>query len=213
MAIQKQFQWGRSMLRLAPIGLTLVGLVAARPALAHHAMEGNTPANFLQGFLSGLAHPVIGLDHLAFVVAIGLLAAKQRGGWFFPLAFLLAAMLGTGVHVQAVDLPAAELAIALSVVIFGALLALDRHIHLGLLIGLGAIAGFFHGYAYGESIVGAQTAPLVAYLLGFTLMQWGVAAIAHQVGQRLLTLNMQLRFPALAIAAVGLVFLGAAIAG
>ena len=45
-------------------------LMAPQPALAHHALGGRIPSNFFEGFLSGLAHPVIGLDHLAFVVAI-----------------------------------------------------------------------------------------------------------------------------------------------
>jgi urease accessory protein len=36
------------------------------------------------------------------------------------------------------------------------------------LVGAG---GVFHGYAYGESIVGAQRGPLMAYLVGFTIIQ------------------------------------------
>jgi len=32
------------------------------------------------------------------------------------------------------------------------------------------IAGIFHGYAYGESIIGARVAALVAYLIGFTVI-------------------------------------------
>src|SRR5690606_36318240 len=35
-------------------------------------------------------------------------------------------------------------------------------------------AGVVHGYAYGESVVGAQPAPLLAYLVGFTLVQFVV---------------------------------------
>jgi hypothetical protein len=35
-------------------------LLAAAPASAHHVMGGRTPSTFLEGLLSGLAHPVIG---------------------------------------------------------------------------------------------------------------------------------------------------------
>jgi urease accessory protein len=44
------------------LALTLAGLVAATPALAHHAMDGQTPSTFVQGLLSGLGHPVIVLS-------------------------------------------------------------------------------------------------------------------------------------------------------
>ncbi|MGD1951584.1 MAG: HupE/UreJ family protein [Leptolyngbyaceae cyanobacterium] len=47
------------------------------PALAHHPMGGKTPSSFIEGFLSGVGHPVIGLDHLIFVIASGLLAAAM----------------------------------------------------------------------------------------------------------------------------------------
>jgi urease accessory protein len=32
-----------------------------------------------------------------------------------------------------------------------------------------------HGYAYGESIVGAETSPLAAYIAGFGVIQYVVA--------------------------------------
>jgi len=59
---------------------------------------------------------VIGLDHFAFVVAIGLLAAGQVCGVFIPAGFVLAALAGTGIHLFSFDLPAAETAIAVSVI-------------------------------------------------------------------------------------------------
>src|ERR1044071_6160591 len=40
-------------------------------ASAHHVMGGKMPTTFAEGFLSGLGHPVIGPDHLAFLLAIG----------------------------------------------------------------------------------------------------------------------------------------------
>ena len=58
-----------TVLGLIAIAILIIGI---EPAHAHHPMGGATPANFSQGFLSGLAHPIIGLDHLVFVIAIGL---------------------------------------------------------------------------------------------------------------------------------------------
>lgn len=155
-----------------------------QPASAHHAMGDQLPGNAWEGFLSGLAHPVIGLDHLAFVIAIGLLSAQSVGGAVLPACFLLAALAGTGLHVLSVTLPLAELAIALSVILIGIVLGLGRCLPKLALAGLMAGAGLFHGYAYGESIVGAEPAPLIAYLLGFTAIQSGIALLALTVARR-----------------------------
>ena len=45
-------------------------LFTTASASAHHVMGGKTPTTFVDGFLSGLGHPVIGPDHLAFLLAI-----------------------------------------------------------------------------------------------------------------------------------------------
>jgi urease accessory protein len=36
---------------------------------------------------------------------------------------------------------------------------------------LAVAAGFFHGYAYGEAVIGAEATPLAAYLVGLALVQ------------------------------------------
>ncbi|MGL5074445.1 MAG: HupE/UreJ family protein, partial [Waterburya sp.] len=118
------------------------------PALAHHPMGGKLPSNFTEGLLSGLGHPVIGIDHLAFVIAIGLLAAlTNRLGMVIPLAFMLTTAVGTLIHLQSIDLPVVELVISASVLLIGILLAQTNQTNLVLLTIISAIAGIFHGYA------------------------------------------------------------------
>lgn len=194
------------------LGLLLLGFVGVVPsAAAHHLMGGRVPANFFEGFLSGLAHPVIGLDHLAFVVAIGLLSIKQARGALIPLFFVVAAMAGTGLHVMRVDLPLDEIAIALSVIALGVFLALGKQLSFPVLAGLAAIAGLFHGYAFGESIVGAEMSPLVAYLLGFSAIQYVIAFLAFWLGGKLQNNPERsapfLRYFGYAICMLGVVFL------
>jgi urease accessory protein len=205
-------------LGLIATALTIAFFAIPQPAYAHHAIGGKTPVNLFEGFLSGLAHPVIGLDHFAFVVAIGLLAVGQRRGALIPAGFVVAAMLGTVIHVFQIDLPAAEVAIAVSVIIFGAMLVWRDRPHWLITLGLGAIAGLFHGYAYGEAIIGAQMFPLFAYLLGFTLIQYGVALVAFLVGNLALQKSANsspawLRLSGLAICAIGVVFLTSSVMG
>jgi urease accessory protein len=146
-------------------------------------MGSETPQTALEGFVSGLAHPVIGLDHFAVVVAIGLLASLKQRGFIIPLGFVLTSLVGTGLHLMGVDLPIPELVISASVLLVGVLLALKQTPALGGMAAAIAIAGLFHGYAYGEAIVSAGMSPLVAYLAGFTLMQLGVATIAAWMGR------------------------------
>ncbi|MEW5856731.1 MAG: HupE/UreJ family protein [Cyanobacteriota bacterium] len=192
--------------------------LCAQQAIAHHPMGGKTPSNLFEGFFSGLAHPLIGLDHFAFVVAIGLLAVGQVRGAFIPAGFVLTALAGTGIHLLNLDLPAAEIAIAGSVIVFGALLVTPNKPNWLVLLALGAIAGLFHGYAYGEAIVGAGMTPLVAYLVGFSLIQYGVALVALLIGNAVSRksatqpLSWQ-RFAGLAICSIGVVFLSNSILG
>ncbi|PIG92639.1 HupE/UreJ family protein [Gloeocapsopsis sp. IPPAS B-1203] len=190
--------------------LGILFLSTAQQALAHHALGSETPTNFFEGFLSGLAHPVIGLDHLAFVIAIGFIAAGQINGAMIPAGFVLAALVGTAIHLFSVNLPLTEIAIALSVVIFGAMLAIPHKPDWIVLLILGAIAGLFHGYAYGEAIIGAGMMPLVAYLLGFSLIQYAIAMLARAIGNLIIhkTPNRQImRLCGLAIGAIGIVFM------
>lgn len=165
-------------------------LLTATPALAHHMMGGKMPANFFQGFMSGIGHPLIGLDHLAFIVSVGLLAAIKRQGILIPIAFVLAAMLGTGVHLAQLALPGFELFVSGSILLFGILLTMrdspNTIPNTIIVAGLSAIAGIFHGYAYGESIFGAERTPLLAYLTGFTFIQLVISLSAFWIGKRII---------------------------
>jgi len=74
--------------------LSLVALLPL-PAAAHHPMGGAMPETLWQGFASGIGHPVIGLDHLAFLVAAGVLAAAlPRSSALRVLASFLIASMG-----------------------------------------------------------------------------------------------------------------------
>ena len=182
------------------------------PVFAHHPFGGNTPTNAVEGVLSGLGHPVIGLDHLAFVIAAGLLAAVIGRGLLIPISFVVGSLAGPGVHLMALNLPATEWVIAASVFLFGVLLSAKSQPKTPVVIGLAAVAGLFHGYAYGEAIVGAEMGPLVAYLLGFSFIQLAIALGAYWVGRTPLkataeSSGLTLRFAGFVICGVGAAFL------
>ena len=59
-------------------------------------MDGALPPTFMEGLLSGLGHPLIGVDHAAFIVATGFLLAllKDGLGGVLALAPALAGVVG-----------------------------------------------------------------------------------------------------------------------
>ena len=94
----------------------MVVLVSSTPpAFAHHLMGGRAPASFGEGILSGLGHPIIGLDHFAAVVAVGCLAAAHRSAYSLVIVFVLAMMGGVALHLHGATVPGAEILVALSV--------------------------------------------------------------------------------------------------
>lgn len=208
---------GRLLLGLS----VLIGMLSlAAPAFAHHPLDGRLPANFLEGLMSGVGHPVIGLDHLAFVIAAGLIAATRPKGVLIPVSFVLASLAGTGIHLMSFDLPAPEFVISASVLAFGAILAIGNRLSLTAVAMLAAVAGIFHGFAYGEGIFGAEPTPMVAYLIGFAVIQMAIAllfaAIGTSVAKRstaLPSLNLNLRFAGFTLAGIGLAFLSSVVLG
>jgi len=178
-------------------------------AWAHHPMGGEAPQTIINGLLSGLAHPVIGIDHLAFVVLVGLAAAMAGRSLLAPLAFIGATLVGTGVLLAGVVLPLVEAVVVASVVLLGALLMLGRRVMGPIALMAFAVAGVFHGWAYGEAVIGATPMPIFAYLLGFGVIQFLIAGgIATFVGPLLKQGQglVQARLAAAVCMGVGLVF-------
>ncbi len=190
------------------VALTLAGLAAATPALAHHPMGGMTPATLAQGLLSGLGHPVIGLDHLAALVGVGLVASRFARGLTLPAFWMAAMAAGVGLHLMSASLPYAETLVALSVVAIGLATTIRTTLPYALIAALFAAGGAVHGYALGEAIIGAEATPLAAYLVGLvavqTVLTTGVAFAARSFS------NGAFHKPALRLAGVAVAVTGVA---
>lgn len=199
-------------------GLTVIagGLAAVAAssslALAHHPMGGAMPDTLMSGLLSGLGHPVIGLDHLAFVVAAGIGAALAGSTIVLPALFIAATVAGCLLMaVGGVALPAAEYVIAASVAAIGLMLMSGVQFGAAAFGALFALAGLFHGGAYAEAVIGAEPTPLVAYLVGFALIQFAIMAAAAWATGRVATGEVQVathpRLAGAVVAGVGATFL------
>jgi urease accessory protein len=205
--VMRQCNTGRVAAVYLAAAVAVLTLAAAAPAQAHHAMGGGTPATLAQGLLSGLAHPVIGIDHLAFVVAMGVAVGVAGLNLAIPLLFIAASALGVALHVQGLALPVAEPIVAASVLIVGAAVAWGGKLGSWAWLSLFAIAGLFHGYAFGESVVGAERTPLVAYLAGLVIVQGAIATGIALASRRSRAGAVAPRLAGAAVAGVGFAIL------
>ena len=165
---------------IATLILGLAGLLLTSQGFAHHVADGEAPVSIMEGLLSGLAHPVIGIDHLAFLILMGAAASATPRRFLSPLVFVAGTIAGCLMVAAGTTFPGIEIAVILSVVVGGVLLLSGRRFSSSFYVGLFAVAGVFHGGAYGSSIIGAQIQPLLAYLIGFAAIQY---AISVGVGQ------------------------------
>lgn len=153
-------------------------MLAASPALAHHAMGGATPRTLWEGFASGIAHPVIGPDHFMFVVLAAVIFSFARAPWPLITTLIASAIAGTVLRVLPMEIPFAEAVVALTlvaagaIVLYRALSGADRDVTR--LAGIVALAGIAHGFAWGESVVGTDAPVLGSYLVGLAIVQAAV---------------------------------------
>ncbi len=130
-------------MRALPLALILTLLPGPLAAHPHHSHDG--------GFADGLAHPLLGLDHLLAMVAVGLWAALAGGRalWALPLTFL-AAMAAAGLAgVGGAEVDMVEHVILASVIVLGAAVALMWRAPLAAALPLVAVFGAAHGWAHG----------------------------------------------------------------
>lgn len=131
-----------------PAAFLLLFLLLPSLAQAHPNHEAAS------GIFSGLTHPILGMDHLCAMIAVGLWAA-QRGGrslWAVPLAFVSAMTVGAVAGMGGHTIPFAEQGIAASVLILGILIAAAVRLPIFASIGLVGIFAVFHGFAHGAEI-------------------------------------------------------------
>ena len=180
-------------------------------AFAHHPLGGEVPQTLLHGFLSGVGHPVIGFDHFAFVVAIGLIAAFHKQRTMMPAGYVLGTMAGTLLTISSIVLPLAELVITASVIIAGVIAMRGKLTSVMPMTVGAAIMGLFHGWAYGAAVVGAEATPIIAYLAGFGLVQMAIALsvgyVAVNIWKATSSESLQPRLAGALMAGVGVTYM------
>jgi urease accessory protein len=144
-------------------GAALAGLLW--PALAWaHVMQGQAA-----GFLSGVEHPVSGLDHVLAMISVGLWGAQlgTPAIWLLPVTFPMVMAFGGFLGLVGVPLPGVETGIALSAVLLGLMVAREARPPLWLAAALVSFFAIFHGHAHGTELPPGQSGLL--YSIGFVV--------------------------------------------
>ncbi|QLE50697.1 hydantoin utilization protein [Nostoc sp. C057] len=175
--------------------------------------DSHTITTWWEGFLWGLADPVIALDSLVGIVAIGLLSSMFVRGAAIAGCFALAAILGIVIHLFQLNFPGIEIAIAISTIVFSTMLMMPNQPNFVVLALMAISAGLFQGYTVADSIIGAEMLPLIAYIVGMTLTLFVVAMSAREIGGAMgmgeinRTLPWKISIAGFALCAIGIVFL------
>lgn len=174
-----------------------------KPMLAHHGGDITT----INGVWAGIAHPLMGLDHVTLIAAVGLLAARKNGCLIW--AFAASALMGLMLFLLGLQIPSAW-AIAIALLLVGALLTQAETVVTVLLVVGVAIAGFCHGYPHAALIKTVPSSTQVNFLLSFTLTQLTLGYMICGITRRLLPPNINLVLPGLGICGIGVVYLSSA---
>jgi urease accessory protein len=170
----------------------------------------HTGEGLADGFAGGFMHPLLGPDHIAAMLAVGLWGAFLGAPAIFllPVVFPLVMALGGVLGILGVPLPGIEIGIAVSAVVLGLMVALAAKPHIAVAAVLVGLFAIFHGHAHGTELPDGANA--LAYALGFVVAT-GLLHLAG-IGFGLLTKfpggRLAVRTAGGAIAVAGLVFLG-----
>ena len=163
--------------------LVVVSLLAM-PASAHHPLAGMPMETFAQGLLSGIGHPVLGFDHLFFVIVVGVAAVFTNRAKVAPMFFIGGMLVGVALILVGIQLPMVDLVIALSLLVLGCIVLAGKALSYKVAALLFAVVGVFHGWAFGGTLVGQESihAMVVSgYLIGLALTLWFIAVAAGYV--------------------------------
>jgi urease accessory protein len=165
---------GNSKMKSIFKGGLLALATAALPAVAYaHTGVGETA-----GLVHGFSHPISGLDHILAMVMVGVFAFQLGGRavWAVPATFVLIMAFGGALGIAGVNLPFVETGIALSVVVLGAVVALNVRASTAVAMGIVGLFAIFHGHAHGAEM--PENAGGAAYAAGFMI----ATALLHAVG-------------------------------
>ena len=160
------------------------------------------------GFLSGLQHPVSGLDHVLAMIAVGLWGAQLGAPavWLLPVTFPMVMAFGGTLGLLGVKPPGIEVGIALSAIGLGAAVLFEARPKLWMAAALVGFFAIFHGHAHGTELPAGANG--VLYSIGFVMATGLLHATGIGIGliHRWPAGQLALRVAGAAVALAGLAF-------
>lgn len=158
--------------------VTLLMLVLSSFDAVAHFLEGE-----VLGVADGFLHPLMGLDHLLAMSAIGFWLGGQETSYSFRMLALLLLSLVLGALLAVLPSSALwlEPGLASSVILLGLLIAGCLPRAMG--YGLSMAAGLLHGYAHGLEI--PATVGALDYGLGFLAATAALQIVGWSLGSRI----------------------------
>jgi urease accessory protein len=193
------------------ISKTLVATITAAAPMAVMAHAGHESTS---GFMAGVTHPVMGLDHLLAMIAAGFVAARfgMKGIATISATFAFAMLAGFLMALSGLALPVVELGITGSVAVFGALIVVSRFLPNALSALIVAAFALFHGFAHGLEVPASASA--MSFAVGFMIAVFAVTAMAGLLREALeKSLSKRTNSRAEGISALAFVAAGAALTG
>jgi len=134
------------------------------------------------GFLSGVRHPISGLDHVLAMIAVGLWGAQLGAPaiWVLPVAFPMVMALGGMMGLLGIPLPGTEYGIAASMILLGGVVLLELKPPLWVAALLVSFFAIFHGHAHGTELPPGQDGLL--YSMGFVCATGCLHGIGVSIG-------------------------------
>ena len=176
------------MLAKSPRIPAILGMLLPVVAHAHPAEAGHTHA-----VLQGLLHPLTGLDHLVFMLALGIYAAhlSRKLGASMGLASMAAIILGAAPHSIGIATEMVELGVLLSLVVMGVAMISRRNVPALVALPVATALSFVHGLAHAES--GLDGVNRTEFIGGLVLASAAVYAITIAVFARVSTKDAALQ--------------------
>jgi urease accessory protein len=161
----------------AQVAVVLMTILVLTQTTQAHVEKGDAA-----GMLSGLRHPVSGLDHVLAMIAVGLWGSQlgSPAVWLLPVTFPMVMALGGMLGLLGVPLPGKEIGIALSAIILGLAVVSEFKPHLAVAAVVVAVFAIFHGHAHGTELPAGQSGLL--YSMGFVIATGCLHAVGITIG-------------------------------
>ncbi|MDX1814726.1 MAG: HupE/UreJ family protein [Thermodesulfobacteriota bacterium] len=156
-----------------PLFLAALAVILVPATVFAHQETGS-----ITGIVSGLKHPVSGMDHVLAMISVGLWGAQLGAPavWLLPVAFPMVMAFGGMLGLMGTSLPGIEIGIAVSAIALGAMIVTESRPPLWIAAALVGFFAIFHGHAHGTELPAGSSGLL--YSIGFV----AATGMLHGVG-------------------------------